>query len=287
MKKTPFILLIPIIVLGVFFFLGLGNGIVQSFGYIPAFGLENLTLDYYKEVIANPGFKESLKLSLKIAFGSSILATVLGTLLSAALVYKGKNKSKTVQILKLAIIVPHTIVGLFAVLFLSQNGLLARLFYNLDLISSQTDFPLLLYTENNMGIILAYLWKEIPFVAYFCLSLMSSIDKTLGEAAENLGASKIQSFLHITLPLTMPAILRSFVIILLFSFGAYDLPFILGATLPKALPVQAYIEYTHPDLKYRPYAMAMNGLILLVTWLLAGVFYLLGKRFERGERDEK
>ena len=59
----------------------------------------------------------------------------------------------------------------------------------------------------------------------------------------------------------MPAIKKAFLIILAFSFGAYELPFLLGPTLPKALPVQAYIEYLSPDLLNRPYAMALNGLI--------------------------
>jgi len=107
---------------------------------------------------------------------------------------------------------------------------------------------------------------------------MSSVNKTLGESSENLGASKLKTFFYITLPLSTPAIRKAFLIILTFSFGAYDLPFLLGATLPKALPVQAHIEYIHPDLRHRPYAMAMNGLILIITWTMAGIYYLITKK---------
>ncbi|HSH34681.1 ABC transporter permease [Schnuerera sp.] len=277
-KKTPYILIMPIVLLGVLFIFGVLNGIVQSFGYIPAFDLTNITLDYYIEILNNPTFLDSLKVSLQISIISSVLAVILGTILTAALVYTEHTEGKVIQVIKLAILIPHTIVALFAISILSQNGLIARLFYHLGLINVQGDFPLLLYTKNNFGIILGYIWKEVPFVAYFSLALMSSINNTLGEASENLGASKLKSFFYITLPLSMPAIRKAFLIILTFSFGAYDLPFLLGATMPKALPVQAHIEYIHPDLRHRPYAMAMNGLILIIAWTIAGIYYLITKR---------
>lgn len=287
-KKTPYILLIPIVLLGVLFIYGLVNGIVQSFGYIPAFNLRDISLDYYIEVVKSPTFIDSLKVSLQISLISSVLAVIFGTCLTAALVYTGHTEGRVLQIIKLAILIPHTIVALFSISILSQNGLIARLLYNLGLINAQGDFPLFLYTKNNLGIILGYMWKEIPFVAYFSLALMSSVNKTLGEAAENLGASRLKSFFHITLPLSMPAIRKAFLIILTFSFGAYDLPFLLGATIPKALPVQAHIEYIHPDLRHRPYAMAVNGLILLITWTIAGIYYLITKKKRvKGDVHEK
>ena len=277
-KKTPYILIMPIALLGVIFIFGVVNGIIQSFGYIPAFNLVNVTLSYYKEILSDPTFLDSLKVSLQISVISSVLAAILGIILTAALVYTGHTEGRVLQVIKLAIIIPHTIVALFSISILSQNGLLARVFYRSGLINTQRGFPLLLYTKNNLGIILGYIWKEVPFVAYFSLALMSGINNTLGEASENLGASKLKTFLYIILPLSMPAIRKAFLIILTFSFGAYDLPFLLGATVPKALPVQAHIEYIHPNLRHRPYTMAINGLILAVTWAMAGIYYLVTKK---------
>lgn len=99
---------------------------------------------------------------------------------------------------------------------------------------------------------MAYLWKGIPFVCYFVLPSMKGIDPALYEAAYSMGATKWKSFFRITLPICLPAILGALFILLSYNFGAYELPFLLGATSPKALPVQAYIEYTHPDLLHRP-----------------------------------
>lgn len=286
-KKTPYLLIMPIVFLAIIFIFGIANALVQSFGYIPAFNLRNISLDYYKAILGDPNFINSLKLSLQISIVSSLIAVILGTILSASLIYTNNTKGLPLSIIKTAIIIPHTIVALFSISLLSQNGLIARIFYRLGFINDQVGFPLLLYSKNNIGIILAYVWKEVPFVAYFSLALMSSVEKTLGEAAENLGASRIKSFLYVTLPLSLPSIGKAFLIIMTFSFGAYDLPFLLGATTPKALPVLAHIEYINPDLQHKPYAMAINGLIILFTWILAGIYYLISKKNKTGDYNER
>jgi len=282
MKSRPLLLLTPMLLLGALFLLGIGNALVQSFGYIPAFHLTDFTLRYYEEIFEKPALLDSVVVSLEISIVSSVLATVLGVALCAALVYTGNVRGKTLQVVKLPILIPHTVVALFVIMVLSQGGLLARTLYALGLLNSQKDFPAILYSSSNLGIIIAYIWKETPFIAYFVLATMSSVDSTLGEAAENLGASEVRSFSQITLPLSMPAVTKAFLIVFAYSFGAYELPFLLGATLPKALPVQAYIEYIHPDLLHRPYAMAMNGLMLVVTLLMYGFFYGLARKGDKG-----
>lgn len=284
MKKwQPYLLLSPLILLGVLFLIGVGNALLQSLGYIPAFDMTEITLKYYRQVFSEPALLASVKVSLMIAFISSVLAAVFGVVLCAALVVNGKVRNKVLQIVRIPILVPHTIVALFVIMFFSQNGLLARILFHLGMLDTQADFPAVLFSTNNVGIIMAYLWKEIPFVAYFVLALMAAISTTLGEAAENLGASGIKSFLHVTLPLCMPAVNKAFLIIFAFSFGAYELPFLLGATVPKALPVQAYIEYINPDLRHRAYAMAMNGVMLLITLAISLIYYRLSyKSYHKG-----
>ena len=59
---------------------------MQSLGYIPAFGLTNLTLEYYKEVFRNPDFLSSVLVSLRIALWSAVFACILGVALSMALI---------------------------------------------------------------------------------------------------------------------------------------------------------------------------------------------------------
>lgn len=277
-KLTPYILLVPQIILTVLFLIGLITGITQSLGVIPAFGLTEPTLDYYREILTKPDMVKSVLYSLRIAFFSALFSTAAGVLLCALLVTGRRTKGKMMRIVQLPIIVPHVVVALFVINICSQNGLLARIACALGLIGEQQEFPALIYDARGHGIMLAYLWKEIPFIVYFVIALMANIDGNLGEAAVNLGAGRVQTFFRVTLPLCANTIYSGFLIIFVFALGAYELPFILGATTPKALPVQAYIQYTHPDLRNRPYAMALNGLIIIISLASACAYFILMKR---------
>ena len=60
--------------------------------------------------------------------------------------------------------------------------------------------------------------------------------------------------------------------------GAYELPLLMGATVPKALPIMAYIEFQKPDLRLRPYAMAYNGILIVISMLAAIIYFILLKK---------
>ncbi len=269
---VPFLLMMGLLIAACLYVL------LQSFGYVPAFDLYDLTLDYYRQVFARPEFLQSLLVSVKSAFFSALWATLLGTLLCAALVRGKHTRGPLVYLIRLPILVPHTVVALFAVLLLGQTGLLARIAFSLGLLRESSRFPMILYTPEYTGVTLAYLWKEIPFVAYFTLALMSGISEKLGQAAENLGASPLKSFFHITLPLSLPAIAKSSLMILLFAFSGYELPLLLGSTLPKALPIYAAISYQSPELKTRPYAMALFGVLMLLSMAVSLLYGILTGR---------
>ena len=251
------------------------NVTVQSLGYIPAFGLKTPTLQYYAAVFTNPDFLSAVWVSLKIALWSAVFACMIGVVLSMALIKCRKTDGHMLYAIRVPILVPHAVVAVFIVQLLGQTGLLARLGFSLGLLEDSGQFPQLLYTPGYFGTILAYLWKEIPFVAYFVLAFMASISDTLGEAAENLGAAPVRSFFEVTLPLSLPVIAKAFLIIFIFAFGGYELPLLLGVTLPKALSVQTYLAYMSPDLLQRPLAMAMNGTMLLLSALMSVLYALV------------
>lgn len=275
------LLLLPFLAVTALILVSVWNVTVQSLGYIPAFGLNTPTLKYYLEVFTNDDFLSAVWVSLRIALWSAVLATVFGVLVSAALIKCRKTRGGFLYAVRLPILVPHAVVAVFVVQIFSQTGLIARVGYALGLLEDYTQFPQMLYTSSYLGTILAYLWKEIPFVAYFVLAFMSSISDSLGEAAENLGASPVRSFFEVTLPLSIPVISKAFLIIFIFAFGGYELPLLLGSTLPKALSVQTYLAYTSPDLQQRPLAMAMNGVMMLLSVGMALLYSLLVNRLSR------
>lgn len=283
MKKKVHILLLLLPFFGIMalMLVSVWNVAVQSLGYIPAFNLTKLSLRYYGEVFRNPDFAQSVWVSLKIALWSAVFACIFGVALSMALIKTRKTRGATIYAIRLPILVPHAVVALFVVQLCGQTGLIARTGYALGLLEDYNQFPQLLYTPSYLGTILAYLWKEIPFVAYFVLAFMSSISESLGEAAENLGASPVRSFFDVTLPLSLRVISKAFLIIFIFAFGGYELPLLLGSTLPKALSVQTYLSYMNPDLLQRPLAMAMNGTMLLLSAAVACLYAFLVTRLNR------
>lgn len=286
-KLVPYLLLVPQILLAILFAAGLITGITQSLGVIPAFGLKEPTLLYYKEVLSRPDMLTSVLYSLKIAFWSATFATVFGVWICGLLVMGKKTGGVSMRIVQLPIIVPHVVVALFVINIFSQNGILARIAYAMGLISDQQQFPMFLYNPNGIGVVMAYLWKEIPFIIYFVIALMANINGKLGEAAVNLGAGKWTAFRKVTLPLCKDTIISGFLIIFVFALGAYELPLILGATMPKALPILAYQQYIHPDLRNRPYAMAMNGIIMMISLVSAIIYFKLMQKNMKELTDRK
>lgn len=280
-KLKPYILLFPtmIVIFGIFTS-GLIMGLVQSLGYFPVVGLREFTLRYYKEVLASKDFITSLKFSIYTSLVSSVIAVILGVLLAYSILRSNRKGIEEI-LYKLPIIVPHSVAALLVYNVLSQSGILARFLYSIDIINEQRQLLSMVFDSNGIGIIIAYIWKEIPFIAMVVYTILSNIDDKLSNAALNLGANKRQVFWHILLPLIMPTILSSFIIIFAFSFGAFEVPYLLGPTTPKTLPVKAYIEYTNPNLTHRPYTMVINMILtfysLILVWLYSKSFKLISK----------
>lgn len=260
-KLKPYLLLAPISIL-VILIMGVGilNCIFQSIGYIPSIGLNNFTLDYYKEILRDETFLKSLIFSLKISFISSFICVVVGTLLAYAL-SKNKYSKLKVNLLNLPIIVPHIVVVIIVFMIFSQSGILSRILYNLGVIKDSSEFTQLVLDENGIGIILVYLWKGIPFVIITAYNILKNISESLENVAINLGANKFQAFRFIILPLATPSIISSFIILFAFSFGSFEVPFLIGPSTPKALSVQAYISYSSSDFMQRPIAMSINVIL--------------------------
>ena len=150
----------------------------------------------------------------------------------------------------------------------------------MGLLEDYNQFPQLLYTPSYLGTILAYLWKEIPFVAYFVLAFMSSISQTLGEAAENLGASPVRSFFEVTLPSLLPRILSSMSMGFILSYSQYFSTLLIGGGRVKtlALVLVPYIQSGDRALS-AVYSVVFVGSALLIFFLFEALIHHL----ERGE----
>ncbi|NLG11010.1 MAG: ABC transporter permease subunit [Coriobacteriaceae bacterium] len=282
-RITPYLLVTPTIILVGVFVYGVVNGVLQGFGIMPFLGRTELTLDYYIEALNRRDLIASLNYSLYISLTSSVLALIGGIVLSAALTRVQASRRRQLLNIQIPLMTAHTIVVLFLVSLFAGSGLFPRLLFWLGVIDDVGVFPSIIGGASGWGIILVYLWKEIPFVAFYTATIMMHVSSRYGEAAETLGASSLRSFFSVTLPLCKGALTKAFLIVFAFSFGAYEVPFLLGPTLPKALPVLAYLEFQNPDILNRSYAMAINGIMALICCIAALVYFLVLQK-ERKER---
>lgn len=277
------LLLAPaMLVIGVLFFGGLAVGLMRSLNYMPVIGLNKPNLDAYLAVFSSREFYLSFLLSFHISFTSTLISSVLAV--GAALLLRRTflGKSTISFLFQLNLTVPH-LVGAIGILYLfSQSGSFARLGYAWGLIAKPADFPALVFDPYAIGIILQYVWKEVPFIGVVVLANMQSVGEDFESVARNLGASRWQCFRHVLLPLVFPAVLSASAIVFAFTFGAYEIPAILGASHPVALPLLAYRKYTDVDLGARPESMAIAIVIALMSTAMIWLYMRISRQSVRG-----
>lgn len=270
------LLLAPAVgVIGVLFAGGLGAAFVQSLGYMPAIGMNEWSLDAYRQVLSDEDFLDSLALTLYVSGVSTGLSTVLAVLAALALRRAGGRLSAVV--FQLPITIPHLVAAVGIALVVAQTGLGARLAAGLGLIGEPGDFPALLYDEYSVGIILTYVWKEVPFIALVVLASLRGVASELEEVARTLGAGAWQRFWYVVFPVISPSVVAASLLVFAFTFGAFEVPYLLGKSYPTMLPVLAYDEYREIDLAARPGAMAVNVLIAMITGTVAALYLRLAR----------
>jgi spermidine/putrescine transport system permease protein len=176
-------MLVPIAVIGVF-----------SFAEMPRdrlnFSLDGgFTLEYWQHAFAVEGLNEAFKTSLQLAALSTLISTVIGTLMAIALVryeFRGRRFSNLLIVLPLA--TPEIVIG----------AALLSLFINFE--TFQLGFQTLL---------IAHVMFSISFVVVVVRSRLIGFDRRIEEAAADLGATPLQNFRYVTLPLLAPGILAA------------------------------------------------------------------------------
>ncbi|MCR4747190.1 MAG: ABC transporter permease subunit [Clostridiales bacterium] len=271
-----------LLVMGGIFFLGLILGLVESFGWFPAIGLRTFTFDFYKKILNDPNVLSSLRFSLYTSLTASVISTALGVFLSRLIIKTNRRKEQPLPgIFRVPIYVPHIIVALFIFVLLTQSGLFARLLFALGIISDMQEFPKLIFDRGGIGIILAYIWKELPFITYVTYDIFRTLDTRYDAVAATLGANAFKRIRHIYLPQLWPAITGGFVMIFAYTFGSYETPLLLGPTTPRALPILSYIYYSSINLSDHLYAMACNMLIVLFILIILAFGRILERILRR------
>jgi putative spermidine/putrescine transport system permease protein len=256
-RMTVSLLLFPTILILVLLFVGgVVLGLMQSLGYMPLINLNAFSFDAYKSLFGDKQFLESLALTLWVSVSSTILTVVFAIITALAFRKTFAGKRIINFLYQFPITIPHIVITIGAMLLLAQNGIFARIAYSLKLIPDQSHFPVLVFDKVGIGTILVYLWKQIPFVGVIALSIMQSVGNDYEELARSLGANRWQAFRHVVLPTIIPGILPASIICFSFTFGSYEVPYLLGRPYPAMISVLAMRLYQDVDLNARPQAMA-------------------------------
>ena len=283
-RLRPYILLSPaLLVILVLFIGGLYFGLIRSFNYFPLIGLTEPNLEAYRSILTSNGFLRSLLLTLHIAVTSTIISMILAIIAGLVLRENFRGKKLMTFLFQLNLPIPH-IVGAIGILFLfTQGGYLARVAASINMIETPAQFPELVFDRWAIGIIAEYVWKEIPFIGVVVLAILQSVGDDYESLAKTLGANSWQRFRYVLLPLILPGVLSVSVIVLAFTFGAFEIPFILGQAFPQHLSVLAVRNYTNPDLNARPEAMATAIIIAILSTILIFIYMSLSRRIIRSD----
>ncbi|MBZ4017520.1 carbohydrate ABC transporter permease [Streptomyces purpurogeneiscleroticus] len=242
-------------------------------------------LDNFTEIFArDPQFWSTLSFSLKWVVVEVGLQLLFG--LALALIV---NQTFAGRALARALVFsPWAVSGvltsaIWVLLYNSQTGLSRYLAdagigeYGTSWLSdTATVFP---------AVVVADLWRGVPFFAILILADLQSVSKDLYEAAEVDGASRLRQFLHITLPHLKDAIILSTLLRAVWEFNNVDLLYTLtgGGPAGETTTLPLYIANTSVDAHNFGYASALTT-VAFVILLCCSMVYLRLSKFGGGDK---
>ncbi|MBD8590728.1 ABC transporter permease [Peribacillus simplex] len=278
-KKTVFFLLAPsvLILLGLFvipLIVVLNNSILDESGRI--------TFQHYLLYFKNQHYLSITIRSIKISLIATFITLLVGYFIAYFITKYIKSK-KIKRIAYIVIISPlftSAVVRSFGwMVILGNNGFINKTLLGLGIISQ----PLrLLYNET--GIIIGLVYILAPFMILSITTVLENIDSRLEEAASDLGLGRLQTFLKVTLPLTVPGILAGSVMVFSLAISAYVTPAMLSGGRIQLIATIIY-EQMMQVFNYQ-FGSAIAFAVLIFSFLIIGLnHYLLRSDWiEEGRR---
>jgi iron(III) transport system permease protein len=209
----------------------LWGSFLKDLGTFSGFTFEKYILAY-----TDPEFLGIVKNTVLFVVGSAFFATVLAIFLSYMNTRTNipfKFLFKVISIIPMMI--PHILFAVSWVLLLNpSNGILNTLLMNMFNLS---DTPINIYSLSGMIFVEGLL--DLPIAYLIIAPAMSAFDISLEESSKVCGASDIKTFFRITLPVLRPAIMASFILVVVRSLASFAVPSVIG------MPGRIYVLSTH------------------------------------------
>ena len=227
-------LYVPIIVLIVFSF----NKARQTAVW------QGFTLDWYRTLAGDDRVLGAVKNSLQVAGITTVVSTVIGTLAALAIGrHRFRGKTATQALVYLPIVIPEIVLGAALVTFFGV-----------------TQCRLGLWT-----VVMAHIAFSISYVIVVVRARLAGFDRALEEAAMDLGANALQTFFRVTLPLLLPGIVSSALLVFTISIDDYVITSFVAGPGATTLPLQIY---SMVRTGITPEINAVSALLLVFTVIL-------------------
>jgi putative spermidine/putrescine transport system permease protein len=205
-----------------------------------------VSLRWFQKFLASRDFMEALRLSLLVAAVVALLATALGATAALAL---ARGRLPGARLLTAAFLSPLMLpailtgLGLFQLLVLLDAG------------------------RPLWGLVVGHVLVTIPYVIRTTLAVLANFDRSLEEAARNLGAPPARTFFEITLPLIRPGVLAGAIFAFIVSFDQFPVSLFLVSPGQETLPITLF-NYLKYDLDGTIAAASMVSILLSVLVVL-------------------
>ena len=202
--------------------------------------------------------RDALLLTLEAAFASSLVLTIIGIPLSYFLTrYSFRGKNIVEAIIDIPLMIPHAVAGIMIMLAYSRRGLLGP-FLSLTGIRIEDSF---------WGIVATMMFVSFPIMIDTLKLGYLNIDESIELVARSMGASRLNTFVKITLPLLVPSIVAGF--LLSWARAVSEVGAILiVAYYPKSINILVFEWFNTYGLKYAVSLSFVLVLFSLVVFIL-------------------
>jgi spermidine/putrescine transport system permease protein len=209
----------------------------------------NWSLEWYGKALTNSAVLDALQISCAVGLSSALVSSVLGTAAALALARGTFPGRKTLDAVShLSLIMPDIVMGLSLLIW----------------------FVFLRITLGAASIVLAHVTFSLSYVILTVRARLEGFDRSLEEAARDLGASPWQTFVHVTFPLIWPGVLSGALLSFTLSFDDFLVAFFTAGPGSDTLPLRIYAM-----IKYgvTPEINALSTVMLAATLALVLAFF--------------
>lgn len=251
---------------------------VMTDGYLVV--LPIFTLANYIETWTNVIYRSIMLRSL----GVSMSVTVVTVLLAYPVAYfvsfhvQSSRKSLWLFLITIPFWTSYLIRVFLWKVILGYNGVINSALLSLGII----DEPLTAIAYNVQAFVVTLAHAYAPFAILPIFVVLEKIDRSLLEAGQDLGESKLVTFIRVTLPLSMPGVIAAVLIVFIPTIGDYVTPNLIGGG--KIPMIANIIEVLMLVSDNKPLGSAIAVSAMLIVTLVSLFFLFLNRRFLRGQR---